>query len=99
MKLDPERALWLPNRRSFFFLGAAAGVGVLLPKIRQVTQYKFEFWVPDPMPIAEFRSLASVQEIAAYDFLQPFRLPVRLEHPGPGSMSEGSAGPLPSLME
>ena len=33
MELDPEKNLWLPNRRSFFFFGAAAGVGVLLPDI------------------------------------------------------------------
>lgn len=31
MELDPEKRLWLPSRRSFFFLGAAAGVGALLP--------------------------------------------------------------------
>lgn len=52
MELDPEKRLWLPSRRSFFFLGAAAGVGALLsglPK-RKTIQHKFEWWNAHPEP-------------------------------------------------
>lgn len=33
MNYDPERSLWLPSRRKFFFLGLAAGVAPFLPDL------------------------------------------------------------------
>lgn len=33
MNYDPDRDLWLPSRRKFFFLGLAAGVAPFLPDV------------------------------------------------------------------
>ena len=33
MKYDEEARLWKPSRRSFFFFGASAAVGAMLPAI------------------------------------------------------------------
>lgn len=33
MNYDPDRSLWLPSRRKFFFLGLAAGVAPFLPDV------------------------------------------------------------------
>jgi hypothetical protein len=35
MEFDPDRELWLPSRRKFFFLGLAAGVAPFLPDVPQ----------------------------------------------------------------
>jgi hypothetical protein len=36
MNYDPDRSLWLPSRRKFFFLGLAAGVAPFLPDVPKV---------------------------------------------------------------
>ena len=33
MNYDPDRSLWLPSRRKFFFLGLAAGIAPFLPDV------------------------------------------------------------------
>lgn len=33
MNYDPDRDLWLPSRRKFFFFGLAAGVAPFLPDV------------------------------------------------------------------
>ena len=40
MKYDEESRLWKPSRRSFFFLGASAAVGAMLPAARPLSPFE-----------------------------------------------------------
>lgn len=49
-ELDPERRLWKPNRRSFFFGLGAALIAPMLPKIASAIEIESP-WFPS-LPIA-----------------------------------------------
>lgn len=40
MKYDEEARLWKPSRRSFFFFGASAAVGAMLPAARPLSPFE-----------------------------------------------------------
>ena len=106
MELDPEKNLWLPNRRSFFFFGAAAGLGALLPEITSrisATEAMMPLWMSRPYTERQVvQWLASVQEMQQYGHLMMVRTvfdvsPVQAPQPRPRRVSESSALPLPLM--
>lgn len=73
MEYDPDRALWVPGRRSFLFLTGAALAGTILPKPRRPiitvdmanAEYLIDYSKPFPLTSAgvdfnSYRLMANV---------------------------------------
>ena len=65
MNYDPDRSLWLPSRRKFFFLGLAAGIAPFLPDVPRCVL------VPQINPASATEILQSYQHVIWFPHVDP----------------------------